>query len=416
MATIEIDDRKCNGCGACLSSCPVGAIELENELAGVNENCNLCQACLDVCPEGAIHLREELREEEAERGYKGIWVFAEQRGGRIRSVVYELLSEGRKLAGELGVELSAILLGPEPEGVADSLIEQGADRVYLVEGEGLDEFHDDSYAAALVQLVEEMRPEILLGGGTAIGRSFFPKVAARLGTGLTADCTGLAIDKEKRLLLQTRPAYGGNIMATIICPSRRPQMATVRPKVMERGERESGRKGELVRRSLDGIGKPRTRLIEFVPEKEVTVNITEANVIVTGGRGLGEAENFSLIRELAEALGGAVGASRATVDAGWIPYSHQVGQTGKTVKPRVYIACGVSGAIQHLIGMQSSDIIVAINRDPDAPIFKVADYGIVGDLFEVIPALIRQLKAKGKSSGAEAVKGMASSPGERRDG
>lgn len=325
--------------------------------------------------------------------YRGVWVFAEQRHGVLSAVSFELLGVGRTLSDDLGVPLTAVLFGPDMEDAVRELVRRGADRVLYVDDEPLRVFQDEPYAQTLADLIREEKPEIVLAGATAIGRSFIPKVAAKLGTGLTADCTGLKMDPERRRLVQTRPAFGGNIMATIICPNHRPQMATVRHKVMPEAMPEEGRAGEIVRRSARPESLvSRTTLVEFVEEVEETINIAEADVIISGGRGLGKPEHFELIRELALTLGGAVGASRAAVDAGWIPYSHQVGQTGKTVSPKLYIACGISGAIQHLAGMQSSDVIVAINKDPDAPIFNVATYGIVGDLFEVVPALIQKLK------------------------
>ncbi len=323
--------------------------------------------------------------------YRGVWVFGERRHSQIAPVVYELLGKGRELADTLGEELACVLLGDKLGQAPQELIAFGADRVYLVEEPALGEFQDEPYTEALAELIKEHKPQIVLAGATSVGRSFMPKVAARLKVGLTADCTGLEIDTERKLLLQTRPAFGGNIMATIITPDVRPQMATVRHKVMDALERDDARKGTITRKKPGNLDT-RVKLLSEVLEKESTVNLSEADIIVSGGRGLGKPENFALIRELAQTLGGAVGSSRAAVDAGWIPYSHQVGQTGKTVKPRVYIACGISGAIQHLIGMQSSDIVVAINKDPNAPIFDIATYGIAGDLFEVLPALIKHLK------------------------
>ncbi|HDL64977.1 MAG TPA: electron transfer flavoprotein subunit alpha/FixB family protein, partial [Proteobacteria bacterium] len=274
---------------------------------------------------------------------------------------------------------------------------RGADKVYLAESEKLAEFLDEPYSRILSRLIREHKPEIVLTGATAIGRSLIPRVAAEIKTGLTADCTELAIDEERGLLLQTRPAFGGNIMATIICEDYRPQMATVRYKVMKEAVADRERSGELIRVEVAPEELvARTRFLESVEELEYAVNITEADIIVSGGRGMKGPENYAILQELAGLLDGAVGASRAAVDADWIPYSHQVGQTGKTVQPKVYIACGISGAIQHLVGMQSSEIIIAINKDPDAPIFSVATYGMVGDLFEIVPALIKRLKARNK--------------------
>lgn len=370
---------------------------MKDGIAVLLENCTFCSACAGECPVEAILVEEAepgpaIPDADAEA--RGVWVFAEQRRGVPASVVYELLGEGRKLALDLGEELCAVALGHNLGDAARELIAHGADKVYVVDDPLLADFQDEPYAQVITELAQQYRPLVFLLGATTIGRSLGPRVAARLKTGLTADCTGLAIDKEKRLLLQTRPAFGGNIMATILCPDRRPQMATVRHKVMKRAQRDETRRGEIIK-FVNDILPPRARLVKVVEETQQMVNLAEADIIVSGGRGLGKAENFRLIEDLARVLGAAVGASRAAVDAGWIPYAHQVGQTGKTVCPKVYIACGISGAIQHLAGMGSSDIIVAINRDPSAPIFNVATYGIVGDLFEVVPALTAELRRGG---------------------
>ena len=391
--SLKIDTEICTGCGVCIDSCPFGAISVEDDVAFVDESCNLCGACVDVCDFKAISMPVLEKAVGKNGDYEGVWVFAEQRGGKIAGVVLELLGEGRRLADELGVPLSAVLLGENITHLANDLIFFGADKAYIADAPLLREFNDEVYGKVLADFVEEHKPEIVLAGATAVGRSFIPKVAVRLGTGLTADCTSLDIDPEKRILLQTRPAFGGNIMATIICPEARPQMATVRHKVMKKAVYDPGRKGEIIQRNIDGQGMNlRTRVIEVVEEIGDMVNIVEADVIVSGGRGLQEPKNFRLLEELAKTLDGAVGATRGAVDAGWIPYSHQVGQTGKTVCPKLYIACGISGAVQHLVGMQSSDVIVAINIDKEAPIFEVATFGIVGDLFEVVPILTQKLK------------------------
>jgi len=391
---IRIDLDKCEGCGDCVPVCPFDAIEIVDEKAIVKEGCNLCAACEAVCEAGAILIGAEVIEEVAgdKDAYQGVWVFAEQRNGHLHSVAYELVSEGRKLADALGTELCALCFGQAVKDT-EQLVAYGADKVYLLENALFAHPQDDVYAGKLVELIQSHRPEILLAGATSLGRSLIPRVAAILNTGLTADCTGLEIDPENRLLLQTRPAFGGNIMATIICPQKRPQMATVRPRALKRGEPNPDREGEIVRIDLDKEPvTSRTRLLEFVQDLTQKVNLEDADIIVSGGRGLGKAENFHIVEELADALGAAVGASRPVVEEDWIPYSHQVGQTGKTVSPKLYVACGISGAVQHLAGMQTSEVIVAINIDPNAPIFDVATYGIVGDLFEVVPALTARLK------------------------
>ncbi len=325
--------------------------------------------------------------------YQDVWIYAEQREGKLHSVSLELLGAGRKLADDLGQKLVAVLLGHQARSLATELVAHGADKVFYLDSPAFAKFADEPYAQALTQLAKTHRPAIILGGATAIGRSFIPRVAANLATGMTADCTALAIDPDKKILLGTRPAYGGNIMATIVCASKRPQMATVRHKVMKVLPRDDARQGEILEQHIAEQDLTwRARVTNAVKEVEETCNLAEADIIVTGGRGIGSKENFQLVRDLAAAIGGAVGASRAVVDAGWVPYSHQVGQTGKTVCPKVYFALGVSGAIQHLAGMQSSDMIIAVNNNPDAEIFKVATFGIVGDVNEVVPELIRNFR------------------------
>lgn len=391
---IVVKSNLCTGCETCISSCPYTAIVLKDGKAFITEYCQLCRACLSVCPEGAIvELIEEGEIPSVTEGsaYRGVWVFAEQRNGKVASVAFELLGAGRRLADTLGVELSAVLFGSSEE-EAGELIRYGADRVYLCNDPRLEKFNDEPYARLLSSLINTYKPEIVLAGATPIGRSFFSRVAASLKAGLTADCTAFDIEPETRNLLQTRPAFGGNIMATIVTPSRRPQMATVRPRVMKAIEPDPTRKGEIIHIKPDNLSS-RTKVLDTVKEvSQLSVNLQEAEVIVAGGRGLGDAKGFKLLEELASLLGGVVGASRAAVDAGWISYSHQIGQTGKTVCPKLYIACGISGAVQHLVGMQSSDIIVAINKNPEAPIFRVANYGIVGDVYEIVPLLIKKIR------------------------
>ncbi|MDA8078263.1 MAG: electron transfer flavoprotein subunit alpha [Nitrospiraceae bacterium] len=388
---IVVNKETCTGCETCVSSCPYDAIIIREGKAEITELCQLCKACLGVCPEGSIRETGASPSRGEKSEGTGVWVFAEQRDGVIAGVSFELLGAGRRLADKLGTDLSAVLFGPTTAG-ADELIRWGADRVYHCEDELFRNFNDEPYAALLSELIGQHKPEIVLAGATPIGRSFIPRVAARLRTGLTADCTSLDIDGDSRNLLQVRPAFGGNIMATILCPETRPQMATVRPRVMKRADHDPSRRGEIIRVIAAGI-RSRTRVVETVKEvSELAVNLQEANIIVSGGRGVGGEKGFQMLYELADALGASVGASRAAVDEGWIPYRHQVGQTGKTVGPRIYFACGISGAVQHLVGMQSSDIIIAINKNPEAPIFDVATYGIVGDLFEIIPLLTKRIR------------------------
>jgi electron transfer flavoprotein alpha subunit len=390
---IDIIADKCTGCEACLSACPFGAIEMKDSKAFINEKCTLCKACLEVCPVEAIAEIKDGSEKVAAdlSAYKGIWVFAEQREGVLASVGLELLGEGRKLADIRKCELCAVLLGAT-EAEAKELIAWGADKVYHASDPILDKFNDEPYTEVFAKLINEYKPEIVLSGASAMGRSFIPRVAGRVNTGLTADCTALDIERETGNLLQTRPAFGGNIMATILCPNNRPQMSTVRPKVMKKGQHDPSRKGEIIKVPLSDL-KSRTRVVEIVKDSgDCMLSLHDAEIIVSGGRGLNDPKGFEMLKELAMLLGGTVGASRAAVDEGWIPYRHQVGQTGQTVCPKIYIACGISGAVQHLVGMQSSDMIIAINKNPEAPIFNVATYGIVGDLYEVVPVMIKRLK------------------------
>ncbi len=390
---IKVLNDKCRGCKLCIPSCPFGVIEIIDNKAVIKDGCTMCGTCVKTCKFKAIEITRDVKITIDKSLYKGVWVFAEQRGGKLSNVAFELLGEGRKLADELGEPLVAVLLGSKIEAEAKRLVAFGADKVFVADAPELEYFLEDSYTQALSDLIKKENPNIVLIGATAIGRSLGPKVAARLGTGLTADCTALAVDVAEKNLLQTRPAFGGNLMATILCPNHRPQMATVRPKVFKPLAEDGSRSGDIAKVDLSTTAwNIRAKVLEVVNEVGSSVNLEEANIIVSGGRGLGDPKNFEYVKELANVLGGAVGASRASVDAGWMPYAHQVGQTGKTVGPKIYFACGIHGAIQHLAGMSSSDIIIAINKNPDAPIFKVATFGIVGDVLEILPLLTKEFK------------------------
>ena len=395
MASIKIIMDKCCGCKQCIPSCPFGAIIVENKKAQILDNCTLCGACVSSCKFNAIELKSDKIAPTMDiESYKGVWVFGEQTCGCVASVSLELLGIGRKLADDLGVQLSAILIGENVSEIEKSFIAHGADNVYVIDDPSLKYFNDEIYTDIFVQLIEKYKPEIVLMGATTYGRSIAPRISSRLNTGLTADCTCLEIDPEKKILMQTRPAFGGNLMATILCPDHRPQMSTVRPKVMKALEADTSRTGEIIKPDISIPSASKLRVLDVVSTLCETVNLTEADIIVSAGRGLQDAKNIKLVEELAHVLGAAMGASRAVVDAGWVDYSHQVGQTGKTVCPKVYIACGISGAIQHLAGMSSSDTIIAINKNPDAPIFRVATLGIVGDVLEIVPELIKEFKSK----------------------
>ena len=343
--------------------------------------------------------------------YKGVFVFAQQVDNVLDGVAFELLGKGKDLAKDLNTEVTAVLIGSGVKGLADQLAEYGADRVIVVDDPELKEYRTEPYAHALASVINEYKPEIMLVGATAIGRDLGPTVSARVKTGLTADCTSLEIgdfplvaapgkesEQKHNQLLMTRPAFGGNTIATIACPEFRPQMATVRPGVMQKLDREAGRKAEIIEFNPGFTPDNKyVEILEIVKAVSDVADIMDAKILVSGGRGVGSAENFKLLDDLAEAIGGTVSCSRAVVDSGWKPKDLQVGQTGKTVRPHVYFAIGISGAIQHVAGMEESDLIIAINKDEDAPIFSVADYGIVGDLNKIVPALTEALKAEMKN-------------------
>ncbi len=401
---LQILHEQCIGCGVCIEKCPFDALKMDGDRVVVCESCTLCGACVRICPVEAIKL-EKKKQINNNQDYLGVWVIVEQRDRQLLKVALELVSEGRKLADSLGRSLSAVLLGDEVEKLTGELIAYGADKVYLIEDSQLNNYNTESYVAILEKLVQQEKPEILLIGATHNGRDLAPRLSARLGTGLTADCTELAIDQEKGVLLQTRPAFGGNLMATIVCPNHRPQMATVRPGVMVKAEVDNQRQGEVIKfdPNLAELAI-KAQVQEVVKAAKQQVNLEEARIIVSGGRGLKKADGFKLLEELAEIMGAQVGSSRGCVDNGWICHDHQVGQTGKTVQPDLYIACGISGAIQHLAGMTNSKMIVAINKDANAPIFQVADYGIVGDVYTVVPKLIEELRKNKEVFGTTAAR------------
>lgn len=389
---VWIEIELCNGCGRCIRACPYGAIEIKDGAAYILERCTSCGTCIEVCKEEAIKTDVQPRVIPDFSDRKGVWVFAEHKGGQLVPVSLELLGKGRELAGTLNQEVCALLLGEGVSSLADVLMEYGADKVFLAEHPGLKHYRTLPYTNVIESIVKQYRPNILLLGATHLGRDLAPRVSRRLGVGLTADCTELAIDQDEGILLQTRPAFGGNVMATIANRYSRPQMATVRPGVMEALPRK-GKTGEVVGFDVSiSEREAGLEILEVVAEEKKGVNLSEAKVIVAGGRGVGDAEGFKVLEELASVMDGQIAGTRVAVEEGWIPAERQIGQTGQSVRPELYIACGISGAIQHRAGMTNSRYVIAINKDPRAPIFQVADWGIVGDLHEVVPELTTQLK------------------------
>ena len=387
--------KDCIGCGNCVNACPFGALEVVQGKAALLEYCTQCGACTDICPVNAIKTNIPLQNKSENLSiYHDVWVYIEINHGSVAGVSFELLGQGRILADKLGEKLCAVVVNSANEGLASDLIAAGADEVIFSNGNAFEVYNTDAFTTFMADLIKAKKPSVLLIGATNNGRDFGPRVACRLRTGLTADCTFLDITEDSQLVAWTRPAFGGNIMATILCPDHRPQIGTVRPNAFSRPQLDYSRKGKIVyfthNLEKDAL---RTTMLHFIA-KGITdeLPVEEADIVVSGGRGLQKQENFALMWDLAKILGGTVGASRAAVDAGWIDQNRQVGQTGKTVRPRIYIACGISGAIQHLAGMSTADYIIAINKDASAPIFDVATVGIVGDLLEIIPILIDKIR------------------------
>lgn len=392
---IKIDREECIGCGECVEVCPVDALSLDNEEKAVvdEDTCTSCGLCISTCPTSAIETKIMARKGDTSQ-YSGVWVFGETSDGNLKEVGPQLLGKGRELASEFNDQLSAVVIGSDVKDAAAKCGDYGAEKVYVVEGEEFDQYKTLPFSFAMAQLISEFKPRVVLYGATHLGRDLAPSVAGRLGLGLTADCTGLSIKEEdgEKLLLQTRPAFGGNLIAEIVCPNTRPQMATVRPNVFSCPEETENSQPEIIEREVDLNPELfKVEILERLSGEEGEVGVEEADVVIAGGRGVGSEENFQLLEELADALDGVVGCSRPIVEDGWLSKAHQVGQSGKTVSPKLYIACGISGAIQHKVGIRDSDTIIAVNEDPEAPIFDVADLSVVGDLHEVLPELLELL-------------------------
>ncbi len=391
---IEIILDKCTGCGLCVKACPFSAVKIKNKKAEIQVNCTLCGSCVEICKFDAINLeRPKLSDKDLSK-FKDVWIFIELREQKIKKVSLELASKAREIADTLGEKVGAVVLGGKVKHLCNDIAAYGVDVIYIAENDNLIEYNTSNYTGILTGLISKYKPNIMLFPATHLGRDLAPRIAAALEVGLTADCTGLSI--KEGLLLQSRPAYGGNIMADIISPSARPQMATIRPNVMKIQNPDFKRKAEIISIPVNIDLKAMNIIIKEIVKtsKSGTKSLDEADIIISGGRGMESAENFKILEDLAETINGVVGASRAAVDAGWRPRTEQVGQSGKTVSPKLYIACGISGKIQHQVGMKSSDTIIAINTDPEAPIFEIADCGVVGDLFEIVPQLNEELKKK----------------------
>jgi len=387
---VWIEIELCNGCKSCLKSCPYDAIAIKGDKAVVLEQCTGCGACIEVCRQEAIKSDIKARTIPDFSEYSGVWVLAETNDGELNPVTLELLGAARRLAEDLNQEVGVVLLGREIGGFVEKLTQYGAKNIYLAEHKTLERFQTEIYSEVVADLVTAHKPEILLIGATLRGRELAPRLARRLQAGLTADCTSLEIDPEEKILLQTRPAFGGNIMATIASRYSRPQMATVRPGVMQ-ASLGAVADVKIINCPVKSPKKTTAVLLEAINEAKRKIRLGEAKIIVAGGRGTGGKSGFALLDKLAEKISAEIAGTRIAVEEGWVPVERQVGQTGQTVRPELYIACGISGAVQHRAGMSDSRYIIAINKDPGAPIFTVADWGIVGDLHQVIPEMLAQI-------------------------
>jgi electron transfer flavoprotein alpha subunit/NAD-dependent dihydropyrimidine dehydrogenase PreA subunit len=399
---IRVDEDKCNGCGLCARSCPYQALEIEDKKAHwLPDRCTLCGACLEGCKFGAIEGDVPVREAPDFRDYRDVWVFVEQNAGKIHRSAFELLGCARGLAEGLGQKVSAAVLGPIDSETLDQLIFHGADSCIVLENQELVYYQTCSYTHAISELVKRYKPNVLLVAATPLGRDLAPRIARRIGLGLTADCTRLSIDPEEKILLQTRPAFGGNIMATIVSRFSRPQMATVRPGIMAAMAADRSRSGEIIREKVDMVDCGElTRVLECVVHEDTGLNLASARIIVAGGRPVCSDRGIGVLKDFAEAIGGRVACTRVVVEEGFLGSESQVGQTGQSVRPELYFACGISGAVQHRAGMENSRYIVAINKDPNAAIFEIADFAIVGDIFEILPALTKAVTSPAQGSPA----------------
>lgn len=416
--SIFVTEERCTGCTSCARVCPTSCIDMVErpkvegvkwkKLAVIDEiKCIFCNACVEACDtlhgksknKDVFHAITMVKEQSTFKLdttlYKGVWCYAEMRHGKLMPTIYELLHVAKGLAETLKEEISAVIIGKDVAQYAQDLIDHGADKVYVLDSPLFENFVDETYTHALTELILKEKPNKLILPASTLGRSFASRVAISAQTGITADATELSIDPQTRMLHATRPSFGGNLMATILCEKHRPEMATVRPMSFPRAPKQAGRQGKVVNVAIDPAKvKQRTKFVRFEPEKGEALDISTADVIVAGGRGVGGEQGFKPVEELAKALNAAVGASRAAVDAGWIQYRHQVGLTGRTVRPKLYVAAGISGQIQHLAGMSSSEVIVCLNKDPEAPLMKLASLSVEGDLFELLPAIVKEIQKR----------------------